>query len=106
MLFFTSISFAQVTTPKTVRLWKAKCASCHGELGQADTEQGKKMGVLSMSSAEFWKGLTKDKFDEIVLGGFKRTKNGKDQEMKPFRDQLTLDQLKALWDYIHSFKKD
>jgi len=27
--------------PKTERLWKAKCASCHGIDGKGDTDQGK-----------------------------------------------------------------
>ena len=40
---------------KTIRTWKAKCASCHGEDGKGATEQGKKMGVRDMTSADFAK---------------------------------------------------
>ena len=35
--------------PQTERLWKGKCAGCHGADGKAQTEQGKKMTISDMS---------------------------------------------------------
>ena len=39
-------------------LWKAKCASCHGEDGKAQTKTGKKEKINDMTSADWpaaWK---------------------------------------------------
>src|SRR5215471_10563737 len=47
-------AFAE-TDKKTLRTWKAKCSSCHGEDGKGATEQGKKMGVRDMTTADFAK---------------------------------------------------
>ena len=42
-LLFATSSYA--ADKKIERLWKAKCASCHGADGTAQTEKGKKMKV-------------------------------------------------------------
>jgi mono/diheme cytochrome c family protein len=89
---------------KTVRLWKANCASCHGEDGKAKTEQGTKMGVGDMTKPEFWKDITDEKFVKAVNDGFKRKKNGKDQEMKGLKAKLKPEQVEALRAYARSLK--
>ena len=43
---------------KAVRLWKSKCAACHGADGKADTDQGKKEGVVSMATKQ-WQQASK-----------------------------------------------
>lgn len=90
---------------KTVRLFKAKCASCHGEDGTGKTEQGGKMGIGDMTAAAYWKDLTDDKIKKTILDGFKREKGGKAQEMKPFKDQIPADQLDGIVAYVKAFKK-
>jgi mono/diheme cytochrome c family protein len=106
-LFSTSIpgiAHAEVDK-KILRTWKAKCASCHGEDGKAATEQGRKMGVRDMTSADFWKDVTDAKMKDAIANGIKQTKNGKTQEMEPYKDKLKPEDIDALIVYVKSFKK-
>ena len=90
---------------KIKRLFEAKCASCHGDDGRGKTELGIEMGIADMTKAAYWKDLTLEKARQVVLDGLKRTVNGKEQEMKPFRDRLTPEQVDALNLYAASLKK-
>jgi mono/diheme cytochrome c family protein len=90
---------------KIKRLFEAKCASCHGEDGRAQTELGLEMGIADMTKAAYWKNLTAEVARKEVLEGLKRTSNGKQQEMKPFKDRLTPEQVDALNLYAASLKK-
>ena len=90
---------------KVKRLFAAKCASCHGEDGRGKTELGIEMGIADMTKAEYWKDLTLEVARKEVLDGLKRTVQGKQQEMKPFRDRLTLEQVDALNRYAASLVK-
>ena len=105
---FTTMSpraaFAE-TDKKTLRTWKAKCSSCHGEDGKGATEQGKKMGVRDMTSAEFAKDATDAKMKEAIANGIKRTKDGKTQEMEPYKDKLKPEDIDNLVGYVKSLKK-
>ena len=90
---------------KTKRLFEAKCATCHGDDGRAKTELGEEMGIADMTKAAYWKDLTLEGARKSVLEGMKRTYQGKEQEMKPFKDRLTADQVDALVLYSASLKK-
>jgi mono/diheme cytochrome c family protein len=90
---------------KTMRQWKAKCASCHGEDGKGKTEQGAKMGTGDMTTAAFWKDITDEQATKAVADGFKRTKGGKAQEMEPMKDKLKPPEVDALVALAKSFKK-
>lgn len=90
---------------KIKRLFEAKCATCHGDDGRAKTEEGQEMGIADMTKADYWKDLTLDKARDEVLNGLKRTVKGKEQEMKPFKDRLTPEQVDALILYSASLKK-
>ena len=90
---------------KTVRTFKAKCASCHGEDGKGETEQGKKMGVRDMTAAPFWKDVTDAKMKDSIANGIKQTKDGKVQEMEPYKDKLKPEDIDALVGYVKTFKK-
>jgi mono/diheme cytochrome c family protein len=92
------------TDKKTIRTWKAKCASCHGEDGKGGTEQGKKMGVADMTAPAFWKGMTDAKMKEAINNGVKRTKDGKTQEMEPYKDKLKPEEIDNLVAYVKTFK--
>jgi mono/diheme cytochrome c family protein len=98
--------FAQAAPdPKIVRAWKAKCASCHGEDGKAQTDQGTKMGIRDVTQAAWQKAFTDDQIQQAILDGLKRTKDGKQQEMEPFRDKLRPDQVQGLLAYIRGLGK-
>jgi cytochrome c6 len=88
---------------KTIRAWKAKCSSCHGEDGKGATEQGKKMGVRDMTSADFKE--TDAKMKDTITNGVKQTKNGKAQEMEPYKDKLKPEEIDNLVAYVKSLKK-
>ncbi len=90
---------------KTKRLFEAKCATCHGDDGRAKTELGGEMGIADMTKAAYWKDLTLEGARKSVLEGIKRTVQGKEQEMKPFKDRLRADQVDALILYSASLKK-
>jgi mono/diheme cytochrome c family protein len=89
----------------TKRLYEAKCATCHGDDGRAKTELGLEMGIADMTKAAYWKDLTLEGARKSVLEGIKRVQHGKEQEMKPFKDRLTSDQIDALVLYSASLKK-
>ena len=90
---------------RTKRLFEAKCATCHGDDGHAKTELGEEMGIADMTKAAYWKDLTLEGARKSVLEGLKRTVQGKEQEMKPFKDRLTAAEVDALVLYAASLKK-
>jgi mono/diheme cytochrome c family protein len=91
---------------KVVRLFEAKCATCHGDDGRAKTETGREMALADMTKSAYWKDLTLEGARKSVLEGMKRTQNGVEQEMKPFKDRLTPEQVDALVIYASSLNKN
>lgn len=89
---------------KTERTWKAKCASCHGADGKGQTDQGKKMGVADYSDAGWQKSKVDADLKKAISEGINREKDGKKQEMDPYKDKLAPEQIDGLVAYIHSFK--
>jgi len=92
------------TDKKTERLWKAKCSSCHGAGGQADTTPGKQMKIVDMTTAAF-QAKKDDELKTAILNGVKTEKGGVKQEMEPFKSELTPEQVDSLIALIRSFKK-
>jgi len=90
---------------KVLRTWKAKCSACHGEDGKGATAQGAKMGVRDMTAAPFWKDLTDAKMKDAITNGIKQTKDGKAQEMEPYKDKLKPEDIDGLVAYVKTFKK-
>jgi mono/diheme cytochrome c family protein len=89
---------------KTERLWKAKCASCHGQEGKGDTEKGQQMKVDDMSTAAV-QAKSDDDLKKAILNGVHTEKAGVKQDMPGFKDELTPDQVTAVTAYIRTFKK-
>ena len=92
---------AQAQDKKTERTWKAKCASCHGADGKGDTDQGKKMKIADMTTAEWHTKTTDAKIREAILNGVKTA----DGEMQAYKDSLSSEQVDGLVNYIHTLKK-
>ncbi len=90
--------------PQIDRLWRAKCASCHGADGKAQTEQGKKMAIKDMSSAE-WQKLDDAKIKAAINDGLKRDTAGVHQEMDAYRSKLRPEQIDGLVALIRGLKK-
>jgi mono/diheme cytochrome c family protein len=102
--FVPAIAFAE-GNPQIDRLWRAKCASCHGADGKGQTEQGKKMAVGDMSTAAWQAQFGDDKMKAAISDGFKRDKEGVKQEMEPYKSKLRPDQIDGLVAYVRGLKK-
>lgn len=99
-----SVALADAPNPQIERTWKAKCAACHGADGKGQTEQGKKMQVADMTTAD-WQKITDDKIKAAINDGLKRDKNGVKQEMEAYKSKLRPDQVDGLVAYVRTLKK-
>jgi mono/diheme cytochrome c family protein len=98
----SATALAQEVDKKAERAWKAKCASCHGQTGRGDTEQGKALKVEDMSAAAF-QSKSDDQLKKSILEGVKV--DGK-EVMPAFKDSgVTPDQAAALVKFMRTFKK-
>jgi mono/diheme cytochrome c family protein len=96
---------AQAADKKTERLWKSKCSSCHGVDGDGNTEQGKKMKVVDMTTAA-WQSKRSDEYiKKAIMEGTKKEEGGVKKEMDAYKDEINPDQLEALVKYIRALKK-
>ena len=85
---------------KIVKTWKAKCASCHGADGKAETETGKKAKISDFSKPDWQKSKTDAQIKTAIENG---TKKG-DAEMDAYKDKLTPEQIDGLVAYVRSLK--
>lgn len=88
---------------KVVRMFKAKCSACHGVDGHAQTEKGKQMKIIDMTSAEF-KAKKNEDLKKSVLEGVKREVNGVKKEMDSWKNEITPEQVDELLAYVKEFK--
>jgi cytochrome c553 len=80
-------------------LWKAKCASCHGEDGKAQTKTGKKEKINDMTAGDWQSNWTDDKMKKIIVEGSKDN-----NKMKPFKGKISDTEIDGLIKHIRSFK--
>jgi cytochrome c6 len=92
-LLLSSSAFAQ---DSAADLYKAKCASCHGADGKADTAVGKKLGVKPLSDPEVAKNSDQSWAET--------TKKGKGK-MPAYDGKLTDAQINDLVKYMRSLAK-
>lgn len=80
-------------------LFGKKCKSCHGATGDGKTKIGQENDIEDWTQAG-WKGKwPESKVVDIVTNGKAGTK------MKPFKDKLTADEIKAVSKYARSLGK-
>lgn len=89
---------------KIERLWKSKCAACHGEAGKGDTDKGKQMKVADFTSADFQKKADAD-LKKAIEEGVKTEEGGVKKEMDPYKDELKPAQIDGLVAFIRELKK-
>ena len=82
--------------------WDSLCAKCHGADGKGQTKMGQKLGVKDFTDAKVQADLKDDAATKAIKEGLKDA-DGKTQ-MKAF-DTLSDDEVKALVQYVHAFKK-
>ena len=86
------------------RMFKSRCAGCHGPDGKGATKQGEKMKIRDLTSASMRKELTNDLIKTTILDGIERDKDGVKQEMKPLKGKITDEQLAALVAYVKGLR--
>jgi cytochrome c553 len=82
--------------------WAKHCASCHGKDGKGQTKAGRMAGVKDQTDAQYQAGLKDEKMFASKKEGLKE---GEKEKMKPFKDKLSDDEIKALVAQVRSFKK-
>jgi mono/diheme cytochrome c family protein len=82
--------------------WTKHCASCHGKDGKGQTKAGKMAGVKDQTDPQYQAGLKDDKMFAAVKEGLKE---GGKEKMKPFKDKLSDDEIKALITQVRALKK-
>ena len=99
-----STAFAAEVDKKTERTWKAKCSSCHGMDGKAETKKGQELKVENMASADFQKKYTDAALKKTITEGLNVERGGVKKEMDAYGD-LAPDQIDALIAYIRTLGK-
>jgi mono/diheme cytochrome c family protein len=87
------------------RMFKNKCASCHGKDGTGKTKKGEQMGIGDITTAAWQKEFTDAKIKETMVNGLKREKDGKKQKMDPLGKDLKDEEIAAIIKVIRSLKK-
>ena len=83
--------------------WEKHCASCHGKDGKGETKAGKKADVKDLTDAKYQASFTDEQMFQQIKDGMK-DKSGKER-MKPFRDKLSEDEIKAIGAFVRTLKK-
>lgn len=79
--------------------WKAKCKSCHGEDGKAQTKMGQKEKIDDLSDAGWQKRHSDDKIRTVITEGSK-----KNPKMKSYKEKLTPEQIDGLVKYVRTLE--
>ena len=82
-------------------IWSAKCKSCHGADGKAQTKMGKKEDIDDLTDAGWQKRHSDEKIRNVIANGSK-----KNAKMKPYKDKLTPEQIELLVQHIRTLKAD
>lgn len=82
--------------------YKTHCTSCHGPDGKAKTRAGRMAGAKDLTVKEYQDKFTDEQMIQRLKDGV--IDQGK-EKMKPFKDKLTDDELKALIAFVRKFAK-
>ncbi len=80
-------------------IWTAKCKSCHGDSGKADTSNGKKYKIKDISTADWQGGKTDAEIKKVISDGVADTK------MKGYADKLAAAEIDGLVKYVRALQK-
>ncbi len=100
LLLSLSLATTAHAADDVVEVWTAKCKSCHGMDGRAQTPMGKKEAIVDMAQPAWQQAQTDADIREFIAEGSPRKK-----KMKPFKDKLTPEQIDSLVAYIRTLKK-
>ena len=88
--------------PKVERMWKAKCASCHGNDGKGQTDQGKKMAMHDITTPAWQKSFTDEAIKKVIADGVNEFKEGHQKQMDAYSKTLKPEQLDQLTAYCRA----
>lgn len=77
-------------------LYKKHCVTCHGNDGTGKTDLGDGLGARDFTDKEFQNSITDEQIVEQI-------ENGTKEKMFPFKNKLTLEEMKALVPVIRAF---
>ncbi len=96
----TASATAPAVSSETEKLFKAKCASCHGAAGEGSAKIAKMLKLeeakLTLNSAATQKASDEDLLKTLLEGK---------EKMPSFKGKVTDDEAKKLIHYIRTFKK-
>lgn len=93
---------ASLTAADVKANWEKHCQKCHGADGKGQTTMGKKLKVLDYTNPEHQKKFTDEEAIKITKEG---KKEGDKTLMKPYKDELSDEEIKELVEYIRKFAK-
>jgi mono/diheme cytochrome c family protein len=99
-VLFLGSTVAFADDAATERTWKAKCGSCHGNDGKAQTEKGKKDNIADITTAEFQKKVTDAQIKEAIEKGVTKEEGGKKKHMDAYAGKLKPEQIDDLVKYV------
>lgn len=81
--------------------WENHCARCHGADGKGQTKAGKKLGVKDYTNASVQGAMKDEDMLKAITDG---VKEGGKEKMKPFKGDLSDQEINDLVGYIRTFK--
>lgn len=100
---FLAVGLGSLSAADVNENWNKHCASCHGKDGKGQTKAGKKADVKDLTDATYQASFTDERTFQQIAEGMK-DKTGKER-MKPFRDKLSEQEIKALVSFVRTLKK-
>lgn len=100
-LLFAASAAVSLAAPASEN-WENHCAKCHGEDGKGQTKVGKKLKLKDYTDAAVQAEMTDEMIVKAITEGIKDAA-GK-ETMKPFKDELSADEIKDFIAYIRQFK--
>ena len=82
--------------------WEKHCQKCHGADGKGDTKMGRKVGAKDYTDPKVQAAMKDEEMFKAIKEGIKEGSNTK---MKAHKDVLSDEEIKALVEYVRSFKK-
>ncbi|MGA9836415.1 MAG: cytochrome c [Gemmatimonadaceae bacterium] len=95
-LVFTTVAAASVPptqTPDGKALYNENCRKCHGVIGTPPKTMKAKFPKIATFDAAFVTSHTQDSIVKVLT-------NGKNEDMKSFKDKLKPDEMKAVAAYL------
>lgn len=81
-------------TPDGKALYNENCRKCHGVIGHPPKTMVAKFPKIATFDAAFIAAHSQDSIVKVLT-------NGKNEDMKSFKDKLKPDEMKAVADYVH-----